>query len=236
MVFIAAEKDAATWHRLKALDAPTAATFLRGQAVMLDETESVAEAIDGIRKVTRQPTLIIIDTLARCMGGLDESSNRDASRAMNELQRFTREFPESALIILHHLSKGEASLRGASAILAAVDAEWRVTAKKSVRALEVVKSNNTCEGETLNFQLVPVPFGDGEIITAQPLDEAGTPSAPRQPSAKAMSLLALIDRPEITRAELLKRAREQGVVRGRTLPAKLPSSASFSTCWLRRTW
>jgi KaiC/GvpD/RAD55 family RecA-like ATPase len=215
VVFIAAEKDTATCLRLMALGAPLKSTFLRGDPVMLDDPASVDHAIAAIRAATGAPILIIVDTLAKCMGGLDESSNRDASRAMAQLQRILEAFPSAALLVLHHLTKADQSLRGASAILGAIDMEWRVSRRKNFHAVEVVKSNNTPEGRTLNFQLRPINTNHVEVIAAHPVEPVA-PAGPKQPGRQAMQLLAMIPEGETPRSDVLRWARERAIFNSST--------------------
>lgn len=75
-------------------------------------------AMDGVR-----PQLIIIDTLARCFGG-DENSTQDMSRFVRSLD-MVRDLYGCSVLVVHHANKtdkaGSGKVRGSSVLYGAVD-------------------------------------------------------------------------------------------------------------------
>lgn len=67
-----------------------------------------------------EPALIIVDTLARCAGGADENSARDLGYIIANLDRI-RDLTGAAVLVVHHTNKAGETMRGHSALEAAVD-------------------------------------------------------------------------------------------------------------------
>jgi len=72
------------------------------------------------------PKLIVIDTWSRSLGG-DDASNLDTTKAIHTLDLIRQEYPEIAILIIHHTGLNEKNrARGASALKAAVEAEFKI--------------------------------------------------------------------------------------------------------------
>ncbi|MCC7193366.1 MAG: AAA family ATPase [Phycisphaeraceae bacterium] len=93
-----------------------------------DPTDLVAlfTAIDtGIAAVGR-PALIVMDTLARCFGGGDENSTQDMSKFVAACDLIRQRY-DCTILVVHHAGHGDKSrARGAIALKAALDAEYRL--------------------------------------------------------------------------------------------------------------
>ena len=77
-------------------------------------------------------SLIVIATVARALGGLDENSAKDAGLLLAAAERLRDTFDCSVLLI-HHTGKDEnRGARGSSALLAGVDAAFEVRAEAEV--------------------------------------------------------------------------------------------------------
>ena len=93
-----------------------------------DPTDLVAlfTAIDtGVAAVGR-PALIVLDTLARCFGGGDENSTQDMSKFVAACDLIRQRY-DCTILVVHHAGHGDKSrARGAIALKAALDAEYRL--------------------------------------------------------------------------------------------------------------
>ncbi len=114
------------WTKQYERDLPASVYQTRISARLPDpETEiNLRLALDHIRSTEdRPPHLVVIDTLAQTMVG-DQNSTSDVDR-FTALLRFL--FPESAVMLLHHVGHGEKSRsRGASSLPAACDWEFQL--------------------------------------------------------------------------------------------------------------
>lgn len=87
-------------------------------AVNLLDTTSVRDFIDCMIRL--EPTLIVIDTLARCLVGGDENSARDMGLAVDACSRIIAAV-EAAVVLIHHKGWNADHPRGSSALFGAAD-------------------------------------------------------------------------------------------------------------------
>lgn len=116
------------WMRDKGLDATDASIVWLPEAVSLhgesEHLDTLFERFDELEGDYGRPTLIIIDTLARCFDG-DESKTEDMGRFVKGVDRLRAAFGCSVMAI-HHTSKAGAEERGNGALRAATDTMIRV--------------------------------------------------------------------------------------------------------------
>jgi len=103
--------------------------------VAITDERDLSTMVEAILGRGLHPGLIVIDTLARCFGGLNENSTQDMSKFVESCDSLRSDaFPGSTVLVVHHSGKDDArGARGSSALLGAVDVEWEV-----------------CKGETYN--------------------------------------------------------------------------------------
>lgn len=93
-----------------------------------DPTDLLAlmTAIDiGVAAVGR-PAMIVLDTLARCFGGGDENSTQDMSKFVAACDLIRHRY-DCTILVVHHAGHGDKTrARGAIALKAALDAEYRL--------------------------------------------------------------------------------------------------------------
>ena len=106
-----------------------------------------------------KPGLVILDTLAKCMVGMDENSAKDAGIAVAAFDRLAAEL-DCAVLGLHHEGKdGSRGSRGSSALPAGFDTVLRAEMDRETKAfkLSVVKQKDADEREDPWYaQLTPV--------------------------------------------------------------------------------
>eukprot|EP00918_Siedleckia_nematoides_P046275 GHVU01101453.1.p1 GENE.GHVU01101453.1~~GHVU01101453.1.p1 ORF type:complete len:375 (+),score=27.24 GHVU01101453.1:26-1150(+) len=112
-----------------------------------------------------QAALIVIDTMARSMGGGDENSARDVSQFVRNLDAI-RASTGAHVLVVHHSGKNvNAGARGSSALRAAVDTEIVIADKR----IFCTKQRDMEEPQHVFFDLETVALGfdqDGDIVTS----------------------------------------------------------------------
>lgn len=115
-----------------------------------------------------RPKLIVIDTAAKAMAGLNENDARDVTNFLAGCDMLKENFGATILFV-HHMSdkKGAETYRGSSALAAGVDATARVIAWKATKAvsLQIEKMKDaearpepwTFEGRMIGRSLVFFP-------------------------------------------------------------------------------
>lgn len=133
-------------------------------AVALTEEENVMAIVRMIRRLISEhgtPALIVVDTLARNFGGLDENSNKDMGLFVQHMDRLKHEL-QTTVLIVHHTGQGNKDrARGASALKGAVDIEHRVEARAGgTIALQTTKMKDAELPEPVLMRLHGVDMGE----------------------------------------------------------------------------
>ena len=131
---------------------------------MLDPKDGKA-LVQVIKDAQCEPSLVVIDTLARCFGEGDENAAKDMNAFVAGADRIKDAFPQATVLVIHHTgkdtSRGE---RGSSALRGAADTVMELTAKGKSKALtlkcEVQKDWEPFDG--LGLALRVVFLGDGD--------------------------------------------------------------------------
>jgi hypothetical protein len=114
--------------------------------------ESIGETIDG------PVSLIVGDTLARCMHGADENSAADMSIAITNGERLQNAF-DCLFIFSHHPGKDTSKgARGSSVLKAAADVEIHVEQIGDLRRAEITKAKDAESGLSMEFKLKQYEF------------------------------------------------------------------------------
>jgi len=124
--------------------------FIVTDGVQVSMVESVEAFIEGLRGLPKQPTLIVLDTMAKCMLGMDENSAKDVGYLTSFVDRLKNEFG-CTVIVLHHTAKNgnKVSPRGSGALLGNFDNVLSLTreGKSKVVKVEVQKFKDDEEPE-----------------------------------------------------------------------------------------
>ena len=143
--------------------------------VQLSSSESVdclSETIAGLVSADK-PCMIVIDTLARSFGDGDENSNADVNKLMSKIDANLRIPFNASVVLVHHSGNSDKDrARGASALKAAMDHEYRVDKRASgLRVLQCTKMKDGPEDFEFHFQIEGVSLSDGGSAGALvPLD------------------------------------------------------------------
>lgn len=142
--------------------------------------DDIGPLLEAIQRTGLDFKLIVVDTVARVMGGGDENSAKDVGLLVANLDRLRTE-TGAAVIGVHHAGKDSSKgARGSSALRAAVDLEIEVVGLSGTRSASITKSREGEIGAEFPFDLLPVEIAhddDGEPITscvAMPAEAATT--------------------------------------------------------------
>lgn len=136
---------------------PSNINFLDGKGDMpalLDAIKQAKDRVGGVR-------LIVIDTLARAIGGGDENSSMDMGQLIINADKI-RELTSAHIAFVHHSGKDELKgARGHSSLRAAVDTEIEISRHDthSPSTIKIVKQREMEMIEDMSFKLERVVLG-----------------------------------------------------------------------------
>lgn len=176
VVYIAAEGLYSIKERTRAWvqqfdDCDAVEALLDENFAVLGEAVSFLEAdfehlMELIRALPKQPVLIIVDTLARCMAGGDENNAKEMGlmvRASDRLRKATG----ATVLLVHHSGKSDAEVeRGSSALRGACDSMFSTAEIEGGVRLSCSKQKEGPSFEPMDFALDVVEVG---------IDEKGRP-------------------------------------------------------------
>jgi KaiC/GvpD/RAD55 family RecA-like ATPase len=164
-------RRAAAWSKVRGVDLRDLPFFKSSRSIVLTEEESVDTMLDVVDEMARQygnPAVVIIDTLARSMGAADENSTQAMGGMIATVDEI-RERYETTVLAVHHTGHGAKDrARGSSALLGAVDAEFKVE-KWGGNKVEVsfTKMKDATTPEPMNFIHMDVELMDADMNEAQ---------------------------------------------------------------------
>jgi hypothetical protein len=154
VIYVAAEGGSGYSARVRAWEGyhrqPCGALCFWLDAINLLDAGAVQGFLDEVRPL--RPALVIIDTLARCMWG-DENSARDMGafiQACNAIQRALN----AAVLVVHHTGKSGVSERGSSALRGAADMMIELTNDDGLIRMACSKAKDAPEFEPRYLRLV----------------------------------------------------------------------------------
>jgi hypothetical protein len=135
--------------------------------VPLLEAEAIDELCDIVAEIA--PALIVVDTLAKCMVGVEESSTREMGLAVDALDRL-RLVTNSCVCVVHHGGKDASrGMRGGNVLLAAADTTVECKRTREGVSAVITKQRNGSDGQRMHFRLDPE--GDSVVLVES---ESGT--------------------------------------------------------------
>ncbi|WP_273380952.1 AAA family ATPase [Symbiobacterium thermophilum] len=143
VVYVSAEGAAGlqqrvnAWTRARGVKTVEMLRFCLQPIQLMDEM-ATRDFIQELEKLPSRPSLVIFDTLARCLVGGDENSSRDVGLFVHGVDQ-VRATTGAAVMIVHHTGKKGNSERGSSALRAAADAMLSLQVENGVIRLKVDK-------------------------------------------------------------------------------------------------
>jgi hypothetical protein len=115
-----------------------------------------------VNEVRRHPTLVIIDTLARCFDG-NENEQEDMSRFVAGVDLLRKEF-DATVLIVHHTRLDGNRERGNTAFRAAADMMMSVEGEGDRMTLKCNKMKDDREFEDIELELRPIEGTDSCVV------------------------------------------------------------------------
>ena len=182
-------RRAAAWSKANEISLKGLPFFKSSRSIVLTEDESVAELLDTVEAMAQQhgdPQIIVVDTLARAMGTADESSTQAAGGFIMAVDEIRSHYDCTVLAVHHtgHAQKDRA--RGSSALLGAVDAEFKVEkwfeSEPAKVEVKFTKMKDAKMPEPMNFAHMEIDLvgADGEQTSSVVLE----PIQDSKPSGK----------------------------------------------------
>ena len=165
VVYVAAEGGAALGSRIAAwrthwgFKTESPAFFIL-ESVQVHVPEDVGEVLARVEERALSPSLILIDTLARCFVGGDENSSKEMGAFIEGIETLRRK-SGAAVMFVHHSGKSAADVeRGSTSLRGAADAMFHIgkTADNMV-TLTNNKQKDHEECAKTTFRLEPVRAG-----------------------------------------------------------------------------
>lgn len=150
--------------------------FYRTPALAIPEPLLITQFVADINDKAGKPALLVIDTLARNFGVGDENSTQDMTRFVAACDSIRKQY-DCTILIVHHTGHAEKSrARGAVALKAALDAEYRLEKKEDgYLLLTATKMKEAEEPPPLAMRLASVELPDllddyGEPVTSAAIE------------------------------------------------------------------
>ena len=172
VLYLAAEGTSGYRGRVQAWETrncPADQLYFWFAPINLMDMSEVNQFVDFFRHW--QPTLIVLDTLARCMVGGDENSAKDMGQAIRACDRIKSEL-DATILLVHHTGKDARSgERGSSALRGACDSMIELTKVDDHITVTSSKLKDGKPFETLYYLMEPhedsVVLVDTDRITTQ---------------------------------------------------------------------
>jgi hypothetical protein len=167
-LYIAAEGDDGMHKRVLAWlhgwtgKVPTNGFLVWPHAVNLADEMEVDGLVSTIAE--RQVDFIVIDTLNRSMGGLEENSATSMSVIIASLDRLREANPGACVLVVHHTGHSNERARGSSALHAAMHSVLVVSGDSSSFKLEATKEKDGPGGAIERLILAPVKPAKSMVV------------------------------------------------------------------------
>lgn len=148
----------------------------------------ITERLGGV-----QPVLIVIDTLARAMPGVDENSAKELGEIVAKCDDIKEQFG-ATIMPIHHAGKDvDKGLRGSNSLLGAVDASYLIqkAGKGAVRMINDAQKDAE-EAAPMVFDMEPVTVGFRSSVVPRLRAAPGRPAAGDKPSTDEMLTRVLL--------------------------------------------
>jgi len=171
------------------------------------------------------PQMLVVDTLARAMPGRDENSTQDMGRLIEVVDEIRAETGAHVMIV-HHSGKDEArGMRGASALLGAIDGEVHVQYDHNAKVGNYLfeKQRDSARGNGKEyFRLKVVDLGeddDGDQVTSCVIDHEAAAPVRTDTEKLSASAKAALETLEAIGGTVTEKQWREACAKGRTVSA-----------------
>ena len=174
------------WSIARGVSLEGAPIYLSAGAMALIDPTIMGPVCNTLEKLIKEigtPSLVILDTWSRILGG-DDSSPSDAAAGVAALDGLRARFGNFAAMVVHHCGNSQKDRgRGWSGLRAAVDMEFRAErGSDGILRLECTKAKDTEVMEPMAFQFIgvelPLRNESGEPVTSAVLNRVEWIPAP----------------------------------------------------------
>lgn len=164
VVYVAAEgkrgfrKRLQAWRQLNKKD-PELVYFLP-EAVDFTDRSAIDELLIDLHALEGPPVLVVVDTLARCMGSGDENSATDMGIVISHCS-LIQESLNTSVLLVHHTGKDGKTERGSTALRGAADTMISISKAKKTITVACAKAKDASEFLTYRLKLTEVKLEDG---------------------------------------------------------------------------
>ena len=132
-------------------------------SVPLPDTTARADLAIAIDALPATPDLIVIDTLARSIPGLDENKSQDMTTFIGIIDELRERYTGCAILAVHHAGWNATHERGSTVVGDAAD--WIMSLSKNPETEKV-----TCKVEKVKDEEIPPPY----VCTFLPIGNTGS--------------------------------------------------------------
>lgn len=136
--------------------------------VQLGRPDELAALIEVIKS---KPTVVVIaDTVARCIVGLDENAAKDMGLVIDAATRLRDCTDNGVVVLVHHTGKDGKTIRGSSALEGGVDTIYAAKAQsKPHLILDRRKRKDGPETDVMHLEAIQPTFGDSLVLVSNGL-------------------------------------------------------------------
>jgi hypothetical protein len=162
------KKRIAAWELHNGVSTDGAPLYISAGLPFLCDAEMAEASADEIAEAAAelaeesglQPALIVIDTVARAMGGADENTSQDMGAFVSSMDVLRQRWGCVVMSVHHtgHSSEAQGRARGSSAYRAALDSEFVVAGKGDDVTFVGTKEKDWPKPSPISFHKVSVPI------------------------------------------------------------------------------
>jgi hypothetical protein len=189
------------WSIARGISLEGVPLYLSAGAMALIEPTVMGPVCNALEKLIKEignPSLVILDTWSRVLGG-DDSAPSDAAAGVAALDGLRARYGNFAAMVVHHEGHQKGRGRGWSGLRAAVDMEYRAErGTDGILRLECTKAKDTHGMEPMAFHFMgvelPMRNESGEPVTSAVLNQVEWEPAPgtsKEPAVGRNQTLAL---------------------------------------------
>lgn len=164
-------RRAAAWQKQTQISLQGVPFFKSSRSVIMTDDAQVAELRDVIEEMSQEhgePSLIVIDTLARALGAADENSAKEMGAFIRAVDEVRDDYDCTILAVHHTGHSNKDRARGSSSLLGAADCEFMVDKwfkDDQAAKIEVkwTKMKDAMLPEPMNFIHVPIELTGADL-------------------------------------------------------------------------
>lgn len=173
-IYVAAEGSAglgirlAAWKMFHNKPGKAGVSFLT-EPVQFMQFADVDRFLTAAEQLPEPPSLIVVDTLARCLIGGDENSSKDVGLFIAGADRVRKKLGSTVLIV-HHTTKDGATKRGSSALRGAADAMIQFERDGEIIVVKCAKMKDGAPFGPLYLRFTEVTIDDEKSCVLESTD------------------------------------------------------------------